>query len=121
WKSEFATIGTPSGVTLAPEGAQHSWKSDFQIPHGVTWEPAYAKELDWILADTLRRHFTGENEGRQAALIRCVTKGLQQKEWIKRLQGQKRFKQDSQASLSRENQKDVASLNEEEILDVIRT
>jgi pyruvate dehydrogenase E1 component len=29
WHSHFATLGTPSGVTLAPEGAQHSWKQRF--------------------------------------------------------------------------------------------
>ncbi|MBI1859468.1 MAG: hypothetical protein HYR96_00945 [Deltaproteobacteria bacterium] len=64
WHSSFATLGTPSGVTLAPEGAQHSWKSDIQMPNCVTWEPAFAKELEWILADTLRRHFTFDNVGR---------------------------------------------------------
>ncbi|MCB0415474.1 MAG: pyruvate dehydrogenase, partial [Bdellovibrionales bacterium] len=30
WKSSFILVGTPSGVTLSPEGAQHGWKSDFQ-------------------------------------------------------------------------------------------
>ena len=29
WKSSFILGGTPSGVTLSPEGAQHGWKSDF--------------------------------------------------------------------------------------------
>ncbi|CAM6002072.1 unnamed protein product [Sphagnum balticum] len=83
WRSSFATIGTPSGVTLAPEGAQHSWKSDFQIPHGVAWEPCFAKELEWIMADTLKRHFTKNDFDRESSLIRCVTKGLVQKEfWI---------------------------------------
>lgn len=91
WHSSFATIGTPSGVTLAAEGAQHSWKSDFQIPNCVTWEPTFAKELEWILADTLRRHFTGENGDREGALIRCVTKGVVQKELLERAKKQKRF------------------------------
>ncbi|HND85705.1 MAG TPA: pyruvate dehydrogenase, partial [Pseudobdellovibrionaceae bacterium] len=27
WKSSFICVGTPSGVTLSPEGAQHGWKS----------------------------------------------------------------------------------------------
>lgn len=91
WHSSFATIGTPSGVTLSSEGAQHSWKSDFQIPNCVTWEPAFAKELEWILADMLRRHFTGEDADREATLIRGVTKGLTQKDFLDRLKRQMRF------------------------------
>jgi pyruvate dehydrogenase E1 component len=91
WRSSFATIGTPSGITLSPEGAQHSWKSDFQIPNCVTWEPCFAKELEWILADGLRRHFTKEDQNRESLLIRCVTKGLVQKEFLERLKRQKRF------------------------------
>jgi len=91
WHSSFATIGTPSGVTLAAEGAQHSWKSDFQIPNCVTWEPCFAKEMEWILADHLRRHFTLENQDRESVLIRCVTKGIVQKELLERLKKQRRF------------------------------
>lgn len=95
WHSHFATLGTPSGITLAPEGAQHSWKSDLQIPNGITWEPCFAKELEWILADTLRRHFTGEDANREAAIIRCVTKGVTQKELLDRLKLQPRFRNGS--------------------------
>lgn len=120
WKSEFMTIGTPSGVTLSPEGAQHSWKSDFQIPNSVLWEPAFAMEVDWILADTLRRHFTGDNEGREASMLRCVTRGLVQRQWMERLRSQKRFKSED-TTLTRDSQKDVAPVSDEEIHEVIRT
>ena len=44
------------------------------------------------MADTLRRHFTQENTDREAALIRCVTKGVVQKELLARLKTQVRFK-----------------------------
>ncbi|MBM4304546.1 MAG: pyruvate dehydrogenase [Deltaproteobacteria bacterium] len=99
WHSSFATIGTPSGITLAPEGAQHSWKSDFQIPNCVTWEPCFAKELEWILADGLRRHFTKEDKNRESLLIRCVTKGLTQKDFVERLKKQKRFEASDEAEI----------------------
>lgn len=107
WHSSFATIGTPSGVTLAAEGAQHSWKSDIQMPNQITWEPCFAKELDWILADTLRRHFTGDNTDREAALIRCVTKGVVQKEFMARLKQQVRFTSVSDEEILEETRKDV--------------
>lgn len=107
WHSAFATIGTPSGITLAPEGAQHSWKSDFQIPNCVTWEPCFAKELEWILADTLKRHFTGEDANREAALIRCVTKGMVQKQFLERLKAQARFAGADEAAIHAAVRQDV--------------
>ena len=60
WGSSFILVGTPSGITLAPEGAQHSWKSDIQIPNLITWEPAFAIEMEWILCDAIARHFRHE-------------------------------------------------------------
>jgi pyruvate dehydrogenase E1 component len=120
WHSDFATIGTPSGVTLAPEGAQHSWKSDIQMPNCITWEPFYAKELEWILADTLRRHFTRDNEGREAALIRCVTKGQLQKAFLENLKRQSRFKTDPSVRLTLETEAETPSIEEQEIWETIR-
>jgi pyruvate dehydrogenase E1 component len=94
WNASFVLMGTPSGVTLAPEGAQHSWKSDIQMPNLVTWEPAFAQELDWILCDALRRHFAGDDQGRKGVLIRAVTRALRQDLLLKCLRRQARFKQD---------------------------
>lgn len=92
WGSSFILLGTPSGVTLAPEGAQHSWKSDIQMPNLITWEPSFAIELDWILCDALRRHVTGDNKGRTGVLVRAVTRALRQDLLIKNLRRQVRFK-----------------------------
>ncbi len=94
WGAEFVIIGTPSGVTLSSEGAQHSWKSDIQIPNLITWEPIFAVEMDWILCDAIRRHFTDENEGRRGVLIRAVTRGIEQKELLRRLRRHPRFRTD---------------------------
>jgi pyruvate dehydrogenase E1 component len=94
WGSEFIMVGTPAGVTLSPEGAQHSWKSDIQMPNMVTWEPCFAVELDWIMADTMRRHASGDNAGRQGTYLRCVTRGVEQALLLKWLRRQARSKQD---------------------------
>ena len=94
WNSSFVLVGTPSGVTLSPEGAQHSWKSDIQIPNLITWEPAFAIEMEWILCDAIRRHFSRDNRGRSGVLIRAVTRGIKQGlllEWLRR---QARWKRD---------------------------
>ncbi|MEM9801470.1 MAG: pyruvate dehydrogenase [Planctomycetota bacterium] len=92
WGAEFVIMGTPSGVTLSPEGAQHSWKSDIQIPNLITWEPLYAVEVDWILSDAIVRHMVDDNEGRRGVLIRAVTRGVEQKSMLQHLKTQARYK-----------------------------
>jgi len=115
WKSSFIVVGTPSGITLSPEGAQHCWKSDIQIANMITWEPTYAIELDWIISESLRRHFAtfteGEsspnsNKNRAAVVIRCVTRSLEQKEMLKRLKTQQRFQGQSDEAILESTRKD---------------
>lgn len=109
WRSSFLLVGTPSGVTLAPEGAQHSWKSDIQMPSMITWEPCYAKEMEWILADAVQRHCKGDNLDREGVVVRAVTMGVRQKEMMKRLKAQAQH-QDAQGT----------PLPEEQILAAVR-
>ncbi|MCB9909379.1 MAG: pyruvate dehydrogenase [Planctomycetes bacterium] len=87
WGGSFCMIGTPSGVSLSSEGAQHSWKSDIQMPGLITWEPSFACEVDWILSDAMRRHVQGQTSGRNAVLIRGTTRELPQAlllDWVRR-------------------------------------
>lgn len=79
WRSEFILLGTPSGMTLSSEGAQHSWKSDIQMPNLITWEPLFAIEVDWILSDAIRRQMDDDNEGRRGVLVRAVTRAIAQR------------------------------------------
>ncbi len=96
WRSSFLLIGTPSGSTLAPEGAQHSWKSDIQMPSMLTWEPFYAKEMEWILCDAVRRHVEQDNEDREGVVVRGVTMAVEQKPMLKNLRRQQRFQEGGQ-------------------------
>ena len=128
WKSSFILVGTPSGVTLSPEGAQHGWKSDFQIPNQITWEPFFCQELDWILCESVRRHMTGNNEGRNGVLIRGVTRGVEQKMLPQYLKRQVRFKQDQTAVLHATgfavegavDEATVPNIADEEMMEAIR-
>jgi len=94
WGSEFVILGTPSGTTLSSEGAQHSWKSDIQIPNLITWEPTFGIEMDWILSDALRRQMMDENDGRRGVLVRAVTRGVQQSLLLQHVRMQARSKAD---------------------------
>ncbi|MCS6837216.1 MAG: pyruvate dehydrogenase [Bdellovibrionaceae bacterium] len=128
WKSSFILVGTPSGITLSPEGAQHGWKSDFQIPNQITWEPFFCQELDWILSDAIRRHMMHDNQGRSGVLIRCVTRGVEQKDFLRYLQTQRRFKKNSQIVLhpkgfplsGAQDESQIEPLPEDEIWETIR-
>lgn len=130
WKSSFILVGTPSGVTLSPEGAQHGWKSDIQIPNQITWEPFYVQELDWILVDSVRRMLTGDDVGRNGVIVRGVTRGVDQKGLLQMLKTQRRFKTDlsdstllSPAGMTVEGATDesqVATVDESAIMSQLR-
>lgn len=52
-------VGTPSGVTLAPEGGAHQSITTPSIgleqPGCVAWEPAFAQDLEWTFLHAMER------------------------------------------------------------------
>jgi pyruvate dehydrogenase E1 component len=50
-------VGTPSGVTLAPEGGAHQSvitpSIGLEQPRCTAWEPAFVQDLEWALLDAL--------------------------------------------------------------------
>jgi pyruvate dehydrogenase E1 component len=61
--SRFVIAGTPSGVTLAPEGGAHqstiTASIGLELPGVTAIEPAYGQALDWLLCDALGRIASG--------------------------------------------------------------
>jgi pyruvate dehydrogenase E1 component len=57
--SRFIVVGTPAGVTLAPEGGAHQStitpSIGLELPGLSYVEPCYATALDWLLCDGIRR------------------------------------------------------------------
>ena len=57
--ARFVVVGTPSGVTLSPEGGAHqstiTASIGAELPGITLAEPAYATALDWLLCDGLGR------------------------------------------------------------------
>lgn len=57
--ARFLLVGTPSGVTLAPEGGAHqssiTASVGLEMPHVALLEPAYAQAIDWLVCDAVRR------------------------------------------------------------------
>lgn len=72
-------VGTPSGVTLAPEGGAHQSITTPSIgleqPGCVAWEPAFAQDLEWCLLRAMDR--VGVSDG-TSAYFRLSTRPLDQ-------------------------------------------
>ncbi len=55
--AKFIITGTPSGITLAPEGGAHQStitpSVGIELPGVVLMEPAYAQALDWLFCDAV--------------------------------------------------------------------
>jgi pyruvate dehydrogenase E1 component len=72
-------VGTPSGVTLAPEGGAHQSiitpSIGLETPAVTCFEPAFAIETEWCLLDALSR--LGREDG-ESAYLRLTTRPLDQ-------------------------------------------
>jgi pyruvate dehydrogenase E1 component len=72
-------VGTPSGVTLAPEGGAHQSISTPSVgleqPGCVAYEPAFAIEVEWTLLGALAR--LGRPDG-TSAYLRLSTRPVDQ-------------------------------------------
>ncbi len=92
--ARFVVAGTPSGVTLAPEGGAHQStitpSVGLELPEVTLVEPAYAVALDWLLCDALGRIAAGpatspapssaaaETEERGSYYFRLTTRPIDQ-------------------------------------------
>jgi pyruvate dehydrogenase E1 component len=72
-------VGTPSGVTLAPEGGAHQSiitpSVGLEQPRCIAWEPAFGQDLEWALLDALSR--LGRHDG-CSAYFRLSTRPVDQ-------------------------------------------
>jgi pyruvate dehydrogenase E1 component len=72
-------VGTPSGVTLAPEGGAHQSiitpSIGLEQPGCVAWEPAFLIDLEWVLLYALSR--LGRTGG-ESAYVRLSTRPIDQ-------------------------------------------
>jgi pyruvate dehydrogenase E1 component len=72
-------VGTPSGVTLAPEGGAHQSiitpSIGLEQPRCVAWEPAFGQDLEWTLLYALSR--LGRPDG-TSSYFRLTTRPVNQ-------------------------------------------
>jgi pyruvate dehydrogenase E1 component len=72
-------VGTPAGVTLAPEGGAHQSiitpSVGLEQPRCVAWEPAFGQDLEWTLLHALGRL---GRAGGTSAYLRLSTRPIEQ-------------------------------------------
>ncbi|HIF05458.1 MAG TPA: pyruvate dehydrogenase [Gemmatimonadetes bacterium] len=72
-------VGTPSGVTLAPEGGAHQSISTPSVgleqPGCVAWEPAFGQDMEWTLLHALTQL---GRDGGSSAYFRLSTRPIDQ-------------------------------------------
>ncbi|MBY5164227.1 pyruvate dehydrogenase, partial [Nitriliruptoria bacterium AS10] len=78
--TRFVVAGTPSGITLSPEGGAHqssvTASLGLELPNIVSFEPTYVGAMDWLLCDVvdaLANDATGD-----ASYFRLSTRELEQ-------------------------------------------
>ena len=87
--ARFVVAGTPSGITLAPEGGAHQStitpSVGLELPGVTLIEPAYATALDWLLCDAVGHIAAGPSATTTAApyedgayYLRLTTRPLDQ-------------------------------------------
>ncbi|WP_116715526.1 transketolase-like TK C-terminal-containing protein [Euzebya tangerina] len=85
--ARFVVIGTPAGVTLAPEGGAHqstiTASVGAELPNLTTYEPAYASEVDWLLCHALAE--LGHPDG-TSSYLRLSTRPLDQSPFAEALE-----------------------------------
>jgi pyruvate dehydrogenase E1 component len=78
--AKFIVAGTPSGITLAPEGGAHQStvtpSLGMELPNLESFEPAFARELAWLMHEALRQCF--DREHGKATYFRLTTRPLEQ-------------------------------------------
>ena len=78
--ARFIVVGTPSGVSLAPEGGAHQSTVTpslcAELPNLNSYEPCFAQELIWIMLEAVRQ-CCRDIEGR-ATYLRLSTKPVDQ-------------------------------------------
>ncbi|MBU6244793.1 MAG: hypothetical protein KGP12_06215 [Actinomycetales bacterium] len=84
--ARFIVAGTPSGITLAPEGGAHqstiTASIGTELPGLAFTEPAYARALDWLVCDALSGIAGAQGQharpGRESAYFRLSTRPIDQ-------------------------------------------
>ena len=94
--ARFVVAGTPSGVSLAPEGGAHQSlitpSIGLELPNATFMEPCFSGALDWLMCDALARIANPEGADKGfvaesgAYYFRLSTRPIDQKPFVEAMQ-----------------------------------
>jgi pyruvate dehydrogenase E1 component len=80
--SRFMLVGTPSGISLAPEGGAHqsigTALMGASTPNLITYEPAFADEVKLVMRRGFEHMQASRDEGGGSVYLRLSTRQIQQ-------------------------------------------
>jgi pyruvate dehydrogenase E1 component len=78
--ARMIVVGTPSGITLSPEGGAHqstvTASLGIELPELAFYEPCFGRELEWVLLEALRA--CADREHGHSTYLRLSTKPIDQ-------------------------------------------
>jgi pyruvate dehydrogenase E1 component len=81
-KSRFMLVGTPSGISLAPEGGAHQSIGTplmgLSTPNMITFEPAFADEVKLMMRHGFERMQAPDEDGGSSIYLRLTTRQIEQ-------------------------------------------
>ncbi len=87
--AKFIFAGTPSGLTLSPEGGAHQSTVTpalgLELPNLNAYEPCFALELEWILLEAIRQ--CSDRAHGRSTYLRLSTKAIDQQLLLPALEG----------------------------------
>jgi pyruvate dehydrogenase E1 component len=79
-QSKMIVVGTPSGITLSPEGGAHQStitpSIGIELPTLLFYEPAFGREVEWTLLEALRQ--IADRQHGKSTYLRLTTKTVDQ-------------------------------------------
>jgi pyruvate dehydrogenase E1 component len=78
--SKMIVVGTPSGITLSPEGGAHQStitpSIGIELPNLMFYEPCFGREVEWVLLEALRQ--IADRQHGKSTYLRLTTKTVDQ-------------------------------------------
>ena len=79
-QSKFILVGTPSGITLSPEGGAHQStitpSIGIELPNLLFYEPSFGREVEWTLLEAMRQ--VTDRQNGKSSYLRLTTKLVDQ-------------------------------------------
>jgi pyruvate dehydrogenase E1 component len=79
--SKMIVVGTPAGASLSPEGGAHqsavTVSLGIELPNLQSFEPAFGREVDWLLMDAVRQ--CADRDNGLSTYLRLSTKPIDQR------------------------------------------